>query len=262
MTDVSEEIKQKMEANKMFDIAEKPVMEYMCYFYKKTPDLLFNDYENVVSDKLILLPLEEKSDFIGLSIELVDKDYMSNIPQDIKENEVIRSSIGFLYNAVACVSNALSMSNIKDEFKEEVEQNFLHFAFDDNDFSFHPVHIFWKRRKSIMTQDLISKISHKLASLEENLEEEECKKMYDELKEFYEINKKNMELFQHSEEEAREVEKEKLEEYKNMNKLGIKYEKLKFNELNDFYKNLIKTQYPHLYPEDNPEDNLEEVVVV
>lgn len=263
MSSISEEEKQKIEANKMFDIAEKPLMEYMCYFYKKTPQELFDDHENVISDKFILLPLEKDSDFIALSIEVVDKDYVSNIPENIKQNDIVRNSIGFLYNAVACVSNMILTRNIKPDHIEEVEQNFLHFAFDDSDFSFHPVHIFWKRRKSLMTQDLLSKINNELLNMEPNLidGDDNYKKVYDDLKNSYEVNKKALELFEHSEEEALAVEKEKTEEYKNMNKLGIIYEELKFHDLNDFYKNLIKTQYPYLDPESSVSSELEEVVV-
>ncbi len=261
MSDMSEDEKRKMEANKMFDIAEKPLMEYMCYFYKKTPEELFNDYKDVISDSLIVFPLSNNSKFISFSIEMVDKDYKANVPDGILGHDTIKNTVGFLYNAISCVSNALSMSNIKDEYKEEVDKNFLHFAFDENDFSFHPVYIFWKKRKTIMTQDLLSKIEHTLSNLEQHLDQEECKKQYDELKEYYEFSKKALDEYSYEEEEADRIESETNQQLKNLNKLGIKYVELSFDELDESYKNIIKQNYPHLVTSKELEE-LEEVVVV
>lgn len=262
MSDLSEQEKSRMEANKMFDIAEKPMMEYMCYFYKKTPEELFSNYENVVSDNLIIFPLEVDSHFISLSIEMVDKDYISVIPENVKKNDTINNSIGFLYNAISCVTNAISLSNIKDEYKEEVDKNFIHFAFDEDDWSFRPVYVFWKRRKYMMTQDLLARISKTLEKLEQNLDQEECRNQYDELKQYYEHNQKLFEEYHYDDKEAKQIELQKNEELKSMNKIGIKYTELKFEDLNEQYKNIIKEKYPHLYPKLEKIEELDEIIVV
>lgn len=141
------------ESNRMFDTAEKIIMSYMCEHLAKTPQELFVDPSPMLSpDKpLILNPILSYSDkYLAFNLEIVEANYVSNIPEALMEDESINYTIGFIYHSITTVFNAIISKNIAESAKELIIQSSFHLEMDDNKLTLFPLYIFPKRRGQLM----------------------------------------------------------------------------------------------------------------
>jgi hypothetical protein len=144
-----------IEAHKMFDVAEKIIMMYMCKYFNKSPAELFVDPKPIENDDkpLILNPIHNDK-YLQLNLEIVDCDYVSNIPDDIKENEGLNYSLGFIYHSIITVFNEILSSNIKKDCVEDITQQSFNLEMDDNNITMFPVYIYPKRRGQLMLSQI------------------------------------------------------------------------------------------------------------
>jgi hypothetical protein len=153
MTDsTSEEHKSKYEINKMFDLAEKVIMEYFCYYLDLPPNQIFKDHDivNMATEELILHPLEEynKDKYLCFKLEMVPHDYQSVIPTELKNNQYVLDSIDFLKHAVNEVFSAILHHNLTKEASQAALSASFHVELDKDSNTFAPVYVYAARRQS------------------------------------------------------------------------------------------------------------------
>lgn len=187
-TSRANETPKNLVANKMFDLAEKCVMEYMLDALKSTPEALFTNTD-VLSNKtvpLILKPIETYSkNLISLTIKIVPFDYECNIPADLLNHDEINNMIGFIYHSISTVYNSVLSNNIKDESQQLLINTSTHLEMDDGALSMYPIYIYPVRRKELMFLQLRDEIEKTLSQLEAKNESDDVNKMIKEVYEQY-----------------------------------------------------------------------------
>jgi hypothetical protein len=170
MTDAQPDEKVNLQINKMFDLAEKPIMEYISYALKSDPREIFQFPEdlNLKTDELILMPLEEVGNYLCFKLEVVTYDYENTIPAELLENKDIKGSLKFLDHSVQEVYNAITAKSLSEAGLTKSFAASFHFEFDENDVSFKPIYVYHTRRQVNIF--------------------EKCKK---ELQDFYEAHQQN-----------------------------------------------------------------------
>lgn len=152
MEKISEEDKSKYEINKMFDLAEKVLMEYFCYYLDKKPNELFKncDVVDMKTEELILYPIDEykKDKYLSFKLELVQKDFVNNIPDTLKANSYILDTLDFFKYSINEVFNAIVHHSILEDASKLVLNSSFHLEFEPVTNTFKPVYIYPIRRQS------------------------------------------------------------------------------------------------------------------
>ncbi len=146
---LNEEQKSNYEINKMFNIAEKVAMEYICYYLNDTPKKIFKeDSPNIIVEELVLYPLEEYPDkgFLHFGLEIVPHDYISKVPAELLENAYVQDSISFLNHSVSEVLQAIMHSSLSEEGVQKALDASFHLELDRETLTFKPVYVYETRR--------------------------------------------------------------------------------------------------------------------
>jgi hypothetical protein len=235
----TEETATKNVANRMFDLAEKCVMEYMCAHYKISPEMLFVD-PSALSGKtipLLINPIKTYSDnIISLTIDIVPYGYVSNIPAVLKENETIVNMIGFIYHSINTVFNTIINTNIKESFTDEVFNASVHLEMDDNAIAMYPIYIFPERRRKLVflqIRDDIDNTMNKLkaSSIDNSIKITDFTKQYEQLTADINDIKYDIEC-------ADKVEMQVNEDLKKNNRIGIIFKEIPIDTLNEYCNTL------------------------
>ncbi len=144
------EKRKKYEINKMFDLAEKPLVEYFCYFLEKNKEELNAEYNNIslVNDGIILTPIEDYNPdkYLHFKLEIKEHDYVSNIPAELNNNPLINDLLNFFTYSIQEVFESLVSIFTEDIIKILIEKSF-HLEFNKKTLSFKPVYIYPLRQK-------------------------------------------------------------------------------------------------------------------
>jgi hypothetical protein len=211
--------------NKMFDLAEKCCMEYMLQYVNLPADVLF---ENILVLKnktmpLVIKPIPEHSDnLICLYLKIVPWDYVSEIPESLKENEVIISMIGFIYHSITTVYNSILNSNIKEKSIDVMCEASMHLEMDDDTISMYPIFIYPQRRKELMFLQVQDDVEKTLQDIQEQ---------YDNLV----THIKNI---VYDKQEADKIEQDANLALKKNNRIGIVYKEVPVDKLSEYYESL------------------------
>lgn len=144
MQNLTVQEKNKLEVDKIFDVTESTLLEYLSNYYKKTPKELFKIIPKKNNDSLILKPLgvgEVGDKYIKLNLSIVNKEYKTELIDELKKNEHIMQSIGFLYHGVNTVLNMTNQHNINENIHEYILKHSIHFELDVENLTFYPVYV-------------------------------------------------------------------------------------------------------------------------
>lgn len=173
---LTNEQKIKQQTQQIFNIAEKPIMEYITAFLEEPASIIFKDEIPKESDPLILLPIKEYKEEIYLKFTLktinsdkADKDSIriTNI-NNIIEFDHIKDSIGFLMYCIKSVYPSIlasSMINNKPMVHIDLELN-------ESNWTFYPKFNHELTIKKKFLEDSLSKIMYMQKQTEEPLSEE------------------------------------------------------------------------------------------
>lgn len=154
--------KLQQQTHQIFNIAEKPIMEFISVFLEENPSIIFKEEIPNTSDPLILLPIKEYKKNIYLKFTLKtcypndtldDSHRIANI-NDIVTHEYIKESIGFLLYCIKSVYPSIiasSMINNKPMINVDLELN------EDN-WTFYPKFQHELLIKKKFLEDALSKI--------------------------------------------------------------------------------------------------------
>lgn len=237
-----EKIKQNTDTtNKMFDLAEKCVMQYMVQHFALTPEQLFtntNAMQNT-TQPLVLKPITSYSDnILLLQITIVPHDYVCNIPDVLKQDATINNMIGFIYHSIINVYNTILNTNINENVVQTVIEASVHLEMEDDALSMYPIYIFPERRKQLMFLQMKDDIEKTLqqftnANVNANMQTQiqDVQTQYDELlvhinNIVYDVNI------------ADTTEKTMNAVLATNDRIGIIFTQLKECELQDYYKTL------------------------
>lgn len=224
MEHLSDEEKQKMEINKMFDLGEKVLMDYMCYYLKALPSELFNNIENLIHDELVLHPIDEykPNTFLHFKLEIVPHDFCSTIPEQLKSNAFIVDALRFLNHAVQEVFIAIQHHNLKDEMAQVVLTSSIHFEFDAQRCSFKPVYIFPNRRQTHILSNCLDSLTR---FYKESVDNGSWDTITEDVKKEWEANRSKtselLESMQYNAEQADKKEEEANEGLETAYRIGV-----------------------------------------
>jgi hypothetical protein len=126
--------------NKMFDMAEKPIMEYISNFLDIDPKDLFKDPIPEFYKSIVLHPIKEynKDKYLQITLKVMPYDYdiTKVVSKDLLNQDIIKKSIGFLVYCINSVYVSVVMANMKD-------RNLIintELKFDDKTLGFVPVY--------------------------------------------------------------------------------------------------------------------------
>ncbi len=135
MESLTDDEKRQLEINKMFDISEKIVMEYICKLLEKKPNEIFKDSEvlNLSKEDLILFPSTEydSNKYLSLGLEIVSHDHITVIPEQLKNNTYITESINFIAHSVYEVFRSIINYNLTEEGTKIAFEKSIHFELDE-----------------------------------------------------------------------------------------------------------------------------------
>ena len=162
---ISEEEKRKIEISKMFNLSEKILMNYICYYMEKQPFEIFKDneiYNKINTEELFIYPIEEyKVDtYLSFKLCIVPHNYVSKIPSEILTSENGKTALSFIIHSVYEVFDAIIKNGINLEYIQEVNDNSFHLEFDENTLTFLPVYIYPVRRNKFIMQDCKDKLEN------------------------------------------------------------------------------------------------------
>jgi len=245
MENLTDKQKEHFEKNKMFDLAEFNVMEYIEFLLKENKNRIFTHGDQCKkSEPLIFYPIQDYNPNIYLSFEikLLPPEYQTDA-KNFQTYKNIKEGIDFLVKSVYEVFFTIMTIGITDEFKDEVANTLsLHLEFDEETFSFVPIYLNPNKRKILMCQNILQQF--------QKLEEEKDKAgnlVWDKLP----ITEKNKFISQVNETikiyESIEFDEEKIKEdeltnnakFRSMNKLFIIVKELEYQELPDNFKQMI-----------------------
>ena len=173
----------KEEASLMFNISERTVSNYLLKHLEMSPEELFTgNYADLskADRPLALSPIAEYSDkYIAISLKIVPYDYVSNIPEQLKENEHINHALGLFYHAVSVVFNAIIAKQIKESSAHAIVNASFHLEMDDESLTFYPIYIYPKRRTKLMLINAEQELDSIIKSNIGDKERAEYKEKYD-----------------------------------------------------------------------------------
>lgn len=191
-------LEQKQQENKstndrMFDLTEKYIMQYVADQFKLTPEEIFMNTVGLsnIEKPLILNPITAYSDkILVLYVDIVPYDYKCDIPEELLKEEVIISMIGFIYHSMINVYNALLSSNIKKEIIPLFIEKSTNLEMDDDALTFYSTYLFPKHRQMLilekMKTEMETVILDMINELKNNMEltEKESETMFTKINEF------------------------------------------------------------------------------
>ena len=156
--------KVRQQTMQIFNIAEKPIMEYISAFLEETPDTIFNSDIPTESDPLILLPIDDykKDVYLKFTLKTIYPQQIkqtkqrAKVVEDVIEYKNVKEAIGFL---VFCVKSVLpsiiasSMINNKPIINTDLVLN-------ESNWSFDPVFKHELTIKKSFLEDSLSKITY------------------------------------------------------------------------------------------------------
>jgi hypothetical protein len=156
--------KVRQQTMQIFNIAEKPIMEYISSFLEETPNTVFNSDIPTESDPLILLPIDDykKDVYLKFTLKTIYPQQVKQTKQrakfieDVIEYKNVKEAIGFL---VFCVKSVLpsiiasSMINNKPIINTDLVLN-------ESNWSFDPVFKHELSIKKSFLEDSLSKITY------------------------------------------------------------------------------------------------------
>ena len=156
----AEQIKlQKSESDRMFNFAEKWIMEYMCYLTDSKVNDLFITPDVDTPQPVYTAPIKElDSARIEFSLDIVEHDYKLAIPANIVDDARINHVLGFIYHSIKEVFNAIVNNSIRSESVKLIYDNSFHLEINDDSLTFYPIYIYPQRRKEIMLTQMRDEI--------------------------------------------------------------------------------------------------------
>ena len=151
---------QKIQIDRIFNIAEYPVMEFISKFINDSPSSIFIDNSVKYKEPLILLPFKEydinKYIQFNLVIDLRSK-IVQKIPIDsIIKHKPVRDGIGFLWHCVREVFESIISSNLIN--KKNMEN--ITIELDEKNWFFYPKYTNHLSTKKIELENVIHKIDY------------------------------------------------------------------------------------------------------
>lgn len=211
---------QKNESDRMFNFAEKWIMDYMSILTDTKITELFTTYEVESPQSVYTAPIKELDDArIEFSLDVVEHDYKLHILPNLVDDPRINHVLGFIYHSIKEVFNAIVNNNIKSESTKLIYDSSFHLEIDDDSLTFFPVYIFPQRRKEIMLTQMKEEIDKVLNSGNQNQIE---KKIRDDMVSKYEQINKLIADISYDSAEADSMEMNKNTEYQKTKRLGVK----------------------------------------
>lgn len=217
---------QKIESDRMFNFAEKWIMDYISYITDtKINDLfitpVFEPPHPVYTHKI----KELDNAVIEFSLDIVECDYKLNIPSNLKDDKSINHVLGFIYHSIKEVFNAVINNNINKTSSKIIYDTSFHLEIADSSLTFYPIYIYPQKRKELLLNQMKDSI---ILALKENQDKLDKKTHDDMIVKYNQICKLN-ESINYDNDEAILVENEKNKEYRKYKRLGIKMNIIKLD---------------------------------
>ena len=257
MTEISEELYNQQRIQ-MFNICEKPIIEYLAYILDRNIHEICNNLEinkEIYNDPMILFPLKNLNDkYISLNIELVNNNYKSELENiNVEEYPELKNSIDFLSYSIFEVYSAIVSTGLKEHYTRYVLEDLsIHLEAEPNGFGFITKYIHPIKRKELMCKNMLSN----LKLIKETDETGNCR--FDSLPEQHkeQYNNKIQELehilahLNYDENEITQIEEQKNNHYVVFKKLGVILKFLEYDELPEkFREALDNTEINNEYDE-------------
>lgn len=166
MSDSAKQRKEKIKHQTMqiFNIAEKPIMEYISTFLGESHDAIFNSEVPKESDPLILLPIDDykKDIYLKFTLKTIypqqvkQSKQRAKLIEDIIEYENVKEAIGFLWYGIKSVFPSVIAANMINN-KPIINTDLI---LNENNWSFDPIFKHDLTIKKIFLEESLSKITY------------------------------------------------------------------------------------------------------
>lgn len=153
------EQKIKEHAHRVFNILEKPMMEFIANYLEAPEEKVFVDKIPPISEPIILNPVDEKEEYLHLIWNCDSHDTTTNLKEYVHHSSV-KQSIGFLLQSAEMVYGSLIARGLQDEYRKQL-QNFV-LSFDENTLSFKLMFQSEQERKIIILNKYASELVKKM----------------------------------------------------------------------------------------------------
>jgi hypothetical protein len=249
---LSEEEKTNIQNKKKFDIAEKVIIKYLRYLMKKD-NIYKNKNIDAKEEPLIFFPFEDlvvseknsdiNTKFLCLYLEQVEPEYKCDLDPEIMNIEQIKNGLEFITDSVYNVFMGLTSRDLKPRIMEKfINEYSIHLDIDKETLSYIPVFIHPQRRKIIMASRVLQEIEKIKSNSEawETLTTSEQRDITEKQKNILQLFEYTKEIFE--EKQAEQIEHTRNEEYKKLQKIGIKWKFLTEEELPENFREYVKYQ--------------------
>jgi len=150
---------QKSESDRMFNFAEKWIMDYMCYITDSKINELFSTTDVNMSQPVYTAPIKELDDArVEFSLDIVEHDYKLTVPANLVDDLRVNHVLGFIYHSIKEVFNAIVNNSIRNESSKLIYDSSFHLEINDDSLTFYPIYIYPQRRKEIMLTQMRDEI--------------------------------------------------------------------------------------------------------
>ena len=209
MAETAKKEKMRQEMNQIFNLVEKPIMEYIANFLDETPSVIFSETIPEKCDPLILLPIDEYKKNIYLKFTLQNVNVSENNNKriqdinDIIKHEKVKESIGFLlYSIKSAYPSILASSMINNKPMVHVD-----LELDETNWTFRPIFKHELTIKKAFLENSLKKIMY----IKNQKEEPIAKEM------MVDVNNELQNIIKSLEEVKQQLTPEILEQQKNIN---------------------------------------------
>lgn len=138
--------------NQLFDLSEKVIYDYLCYYLDVTPEELFG--EDLKIDQIPILEMDYKNS-VKMYLDIVPHDYLPDVPVVLITNsdDFFTSCLDAFKYSVDQVFNTIVHHSLTEKGAQKMLMSSFHLEFDPDNYTFKPIYVYPNKRQRTKLQE-------------------------------------------------------------------------------------------------------------